>query len=155
MTFGPINTESPFLPITFDFPSLNPEEMAERLPKIYTDISSRLNTREISYYPLNEIQNGQSWFTEGNPQTFRGAFRQVFTFSSTGNIAHNISNITQVNGYGQFTDGTNFYGAIYGSNTSIAGQISFYVTSTNIVILSGVGAPSISSGIIVLDYLKN
>ena len=48
-----------------------------------------------------------------------------------------------------------WYGAVYGSNTAIAGQLSFYITSTQIVILSGAGAPAITSGIIDVEFLVN
>lgn len=56
--------------------------------------------------------------------------------------------------YGTFTDGTNWYGAIYASSTAIVGQVSFYVTPTNIVVLTGAGAPAITSGFINLEWVS-
>ena len=41
------------------------------------------------------------------------------------------------------------------SSVTIAGQVTAYVTPTTIVIQSGAGAPAITSGIVVLDYLLN
>jgi len=40
------------------------------------------------------------------------------------------------------------------TSRAIAGQISFYVDPTNIVILAGVGAPTITSGLIILEWLS-
>ena len=79
-------------------------------------------------------------------------------FTAAGNIPHNL-NLNTLNqftrGFGSFTDGTNFYGVIYGSNVAIAGQVSFYITPTNIVVLSGAGAPAITNGLIVIEWISN
>jgi len=99
--------------------------------------------------------NGESWFITANQK--QEAFRQVYPFTSTANIAHNIKNVVAgqfVRGFGEYTDGTNTYGLIYGSNVAIAGQISFYVTSTNIVFLVGAGAPAVTSGVVVIEWVS-
>lgn len=154
MTFGPSNTNGVFLPTTQYFPE-EEKQFKETLTFVYSDIARRLNDKEIALYDLVELVSGQQWFTAGNPQIKRYAFRQVFTFTTTGTFAHNITGLTQVMAYGEFTDGTNFYGAIYASSVAIAGQVTFFVTPTNIVIQAGAGAPGITSIVIVLDYLKN
>ena len=154
MTFGPVNTNAVFLPTTQYFPE-DPEKFKAVLTFVYSDIARRLNAKEIAIYDLVEVLTGQQWFTPGNPQIKRQAFRKVFTFTGAGAIAHNISSLTQVIGYGQYTDGTNFFGAIHASNVAIAGQVSFFVNATNIVVLAGAGAPAIVSGTIVLEFLKN
>lgn len=150
----PTGSRGPFLPTSQVFP----DDAAQRIivhNENYIDIAQAVNIREIGIYELTEQLNGKQFFNTSNPQQKRFSYRQVFQFSAAGSFAHNIANLTLVLGYGQFTDGTNFYGAIYGSSVAIAGQVSFYVTPTNIVVLSGAGAPVITSGIIVLDYLKN
>lgn len=154
MTYAPSNSESPYLPISYDFNN-EPEVLPSQLNSTYSSIALRLNNREISLYDQQETLTGQKWTNPLNLQVPNQTFRKVFPFTAAGSTAHNISSLTQVLGWGGFTDGTNFYGAIHGSNVAIAGQVSFYVTPTNIVILSGAGAPSITSGIIVLEYLKN
>ncbi len=77
----------------------------------------------------------------------------------TGNIPHglNWSAVSKIShkSYGSYTDGTNWYGVIYASSVAIAGQISFYVTPTNIVIVGGGGAPAITSEYVVLEYISN
>lgn len=132
--------------------------MAIELTKAYIDIANVVNSRVIGTFSTNRPAiNGKSFFiTNARHQ----GLRQVYTFSSTGNIAHGLNNTYSAipyftQSYGSFTDGTNWYGAIYGSNVAIAGQVSFYVTPTNIVVLAGAGAPTITSGIIVLEWISN
>ncbi len=55
--------------------------------------------------------------------------------------------------YGQYTDGTNWYGLIAASNVAIPGQITFHVTPTQIIFVVGAGAPFLTRGNIVLEWL--
>lgn len=153
MTYAPSNSESPFLSNTQRFNE--EEQLPDQLSRMYSNIAYRLNDREIGIYDLVERTTGQKWTDPSNLQVRKETFRKVFSFSATGSIAHNISSLTQVTGYGQYTNGTNFFGVLHSSSVAIAGQVSFYVTPTNLVIISGAGAPAITSGIIVLEYLKN
>lgn len=150
----PIN-QTPYLRTTRLFPEEAPELVAE-LDKMYIDMAEVVNKRVIGIYPTNRPAiNGKSFFITSSKQQ---GLQQLYTFTASGNIPHgiNLSAISQImTGYGSFTDGTNYYGAIYGSNVAIAGQVSFYITPTNIVIQSGAGAPAISKGIIVLEWLGN
>jgi hypothetical protein len=154
MTFSPSNSESPYLTNSQTYSDEEDQRLIQ-LTNRDRDIARYVNIRQIGIYDLNQNISGQQWFTLGNPQVKRNAFRKVFTFTSTGSITHNITGITQCMAYGEYTDGTNFYGLIYGSNTTIAGQVSFYVSPTAIVIAAGAGAPSITSGVVVLEYLLN
>lgn len=154
MSVGPANTQSPYLPINQTF-SEDDKQFLIQITNRDRDMARGVNIREIGIYDLTQVPNGQQYFNPNNVQIKRGAFRKVFTFTATGNIAHGITGLTQVMAYGEFTDGTNFYGAIYASSVAIAGQVTFYVSPTNIVIQAGAGAPSITSGVIVLDYLLN
>lgn len=154
MTFGPNNTLGSFLIINQRF-SEEWEIFLTQITKINADISRAVNIRDIAIYDLKESITGQQWFNPTNVQLKRDGFRQVFTFTGVGNIAHGITNLTLVNGFGEYTDGTNFYGVIYASSVPIAGQVTFFVTPTNITIQAGAGAPPITSGTIVLNYLKN
>lgn len=154
MSVGPVNTNSPFLPINQTF-SEDDEQFLIQITNRDRDIARYLNIRQIGIYDLTQVQNGQQYFNPANAQIKRGAFRKVFTFTAAGNITHGITGLTQVMAYGEYTDGTNFYGAIYASSVAIAGQVTFYVGPTNIVVQAGAGAPGITSGVIVLDYLLN
>lgn len=154
MTFSPSNTLGSFLIINQRF-SDEWETFLTQITKINSDISRGVNIRDIAIYDKVESVTGRQWFNPANTQIKRDAFRQVFTFTAAGNITHNITNLTLVTAYGEYTDGTNFFGAIYGSNVPIAGQVTFFVTPTVITVLAGAGAPAIVSGAIVLNYLKN
>ena len=140
------------------FPQDSPQALSVELDKAYIDIANTVNDRTIGTFAINKSTiNGESWYLLGSNQRKQGQ-RQAYTFTATGNISHtlnfnSLSSFTR--GFGSFTDGTNFYGVIFGSSTAIAGQVSFYITPTNIVVLAGAGAPSITSGIIVVEWIAN
>lgn len=143
-----------FLRTTRAFPK-DLENLTIEIDKAYLDIATAVNYRTISLFPTTKSAvNGESWYLTDNRR--QQGLRQVYPFTATGNIPHgiNLSNKIVSKPSGTFTDGTNWYGAIYGSSTAIAGQISFYVDPTNIVILAGVGAPTITSGLIILEWLS-
>lgn len=149
--------QSPFLRVQRNFPATNLQALSVELDRSYTDIASKMNNRIIGVYPQNyPIAIGESWHVMGEQR--QQSLRQIYTFTGTGNIAHNISftsvSFISPNSYGSFTDGTNWYGAVYASSTAIAAQVSFYVTSTNIVVLAGAAAPSITQGYINLEWVS-
>ena len=109
----------------------------------------------IGIFPINDPAiTGESWFITSQRQQ---TIRKVYTFTTTAAIPHRISNYTGIayftRMWGQFTDGTNWYGLISGSNVAIAGQISFFVDPTNINFLTGAGAPALTKGIIILEWM--
>ena len=84
----------------------------------------------------------------------------MYTFTTTAAMTHTLNSIYTSIPYftrmwGQYTDGTNWYGLIAGSNVAIAGQVSFYVSPTNINFLVGAGAPTVTKGILVLEWMSN
>ena len=145
----------PYLPTSRNFPP-EAQPLTIEVSRAYIDTANAVNNRTISLFPTSRPAiNGESWFLSGNRR--QEAFRQVYSVTSTASIPHGImtANIGQfVRMFGNFTDGTNFYGLIAGSNVAIVGQISFYVTPTNIVFLSGAGAPTLSSGTVVLEWIS-
>jgi hypothetical protein len=149
---------APYLRQQRDFPPDDSKALAVQVDRAYVDIAASVNARTIGLFALNTaVVNGESWFLKGSSQQ-QQALRKVFQFSSAGSFAHgiNFSGVSFISrGFGTYYDGTNYYGVIFGSSTAIAGQISFYVTPTNIVVLSGAGAPSITSGILVLEWVSN
>lgn len=150
--------QSPFLRVQRHFPTDNAQALSIEIDRAYCDTAEKVNSRTIGIYPLNRsVVTGNRWILAGSNEK-QQSLRQVYNFSATGNIPHNISWTTvsfiSPNSYGTFTDGSNWYGAIYGSNTAIAAQVSFYVTSSNIVVLAGAGAPSITNGYINLEWVS-
>lgn len=120
-----------------------------------------INSREISYYPENEIFSGQYYFTAGNPQRFRNVFRKVINIGAlaagaTYNQAHNITDATMFTKiYGScVTDTPDFRNIPYASATVVTNQIEARATSTNLIVVNGATSPNLTSCYIVLEYLK-
>lgn len=149
--------QSPFLREQRQFPNEELRELSNQVDHAYIDIAQKVNARTIGTYAPNfQISTGNRWFLSGS-STSQQTLRQIYMFTAAGNIPHgiNFAAITNIPiGFGDFTDGTNYYGVIYGSSVAIAGQVSFYVTPTNIVVLSGAGAPAIVSGTVVLEWVS-
>ncbi len=139
-----------------------PEELKQltvEVNKAYIDIANTINARTIGIFPVNRPAiTGESWFVDKNKR--QQGFRQVYTFTTTVNIAHGI-NFDEVyafvRNWGEFTDSAtgNWYGLLHGSTIAIAGQRSFYLTPTDIVFLAGAGAPPLTSGQIVLEWISD
>ena len=153
-----IVNQIPYLRTTRDFPE-EMHQLTVELTKSYIDTANAVNNRIISIFPTNRPAiTGESWFLVNNQR--QQSLRQVYTFTAVGSIAHGINwpSVSQISAKsaGSFTDGTNWYGIIYASDVPIAGQLTFYVTPTNIVVLSGGGGvPAITNGTIVLEWLSN
>lgn len=145
----------PYIRIQRKFPD-NSRELIIELDRSYVDTANAINVRSIALFTTNRPTNtGQGWYFQGLNEK-KQSLRQVYLFSAAGNVPHGVPNteyLTFSRCFGFFTDGTNFYGVPFSSNVAIAGQVTFYVNSTNIVILSGAGAPSITSGYIVLEWI--
>jgi len=155
MTTNVVN-QMPYLQTSRNFP-LEAQPLAVEVNKSYVDIANSVNNRMIGLYPTNRPAiNGESWFINDNQR--QQAFRQIYTFTAAGSIPHGINfnsvSFISPKSCGSYTDSTNWYGVIYASSTTITDQVSFYVTSTNIVVQADAGAPSITNGIIVLEWLS-
>lgn len=145
-----------YLRTSREFPQDDINQLSSELSKAYIDTANAVNVRTIGIFPVNKpAVTGETWYlTTSKQQTLR----QVYSFTSTTSIPHGI-NISQIDRftitYGQYTDGTNWYGLIPGTSVAVAGQILFYITSSNIVFVVGAGAPSLTKGNIVLQWLSN
>lgn len=144
-----------YLRTTWRFP-LEPTELRDELDRGYLAISNCVNARVIGIFNVNKpALTGEAWYLIQNKK--QEGLRQAYTFTTTAAINHtiNVSNISRfTRAYGEFTDGTNWYGLISGSNVAIAGQISFYITPTQIVFLVGAGAPALTLGTVVLEWIS-
>lgn len=149
-----IVNQQPYLKTSREFPT-DIDNLVFELNKSYIDIANAVNNRTISIFPKNKVAiTGEKYFLNNNGQQ---TLRQVYTFTSTAPIIHSLQ-LPEIDyftsPFGSFTNGTNWYGLIYGSNVAIAGQISFYITPTQIVFLVGAGAPVLTKGIIVLEWMS-
>lgn len=147
--------EAPFLRSSWDFPSDNSQVLAVQVSRSYLAIANNMNARTIGIFPETApTSTGESWVLSGQPLSGQ---RQIYPFTAVSSIPHglNVQTISYfTNCFGSFTDGTNWYGVLFSGSTTIAGQVSFYITNTNIVIQSGAGAPSVTSGIICLEWIS-
>lgn len=161
MTFGPTNSIGPYLQQNVTF-SEDEEQRLLQHTSVNANVARAVNLREISIYQLSEISNGQQFFTAGNPQSNRYAFRKVFNIGpiatgATSTTAHGITQetiFTRI--YGTcVTDVVDYRPIPYSSTVALNQQISLTITGTNIVIVNGAASPNITSCIVVLEYLKS
>jgi len=147
---------SPYLRTSRSFPE-DLHEISIEINKAYIDIALCVNQRTIGIFPSNKpCNNGETWYFDSNGR--HQGFRQIYTFTSFNPIPHGLDFIninTFSRNYGEYTDGTNWYGLISGTSVLIPGQVVFYVTPTNIVFVQNGTQPTITKGILVLEWLSN
>lgn len=146
----------PFLRTSRSFPE-DPHQLTVEVNRAYVDIANSVNSRIIGVFSDNvSVQTGETWTIKGRNYK---SFRQIFPFTSAASIVHNINfrgvYFVSPRSYGVYTNGTNYFGVIFGSGNTITGQTSFFVTPTNIIIRMDVAAPAITSGFIDLEWLSN
>ena len=147
---------SAYLRTSREFPEDDIRLLSIQVDKSYIDIANAVNNRIIGIFSRDKPSiTGESYFINNGVR--QQTLRQIYTFETTASIDHGISVVipnqfTQC--YGSYTDGTNNYGLFFTTSTAIAGQITFYLTSTQIVFNLGAGAPSLTSGRIVLEWLS-
>src|SRR5271165_3974619 len=138
MTNQIINSSN-YLRTSREFPE-DIHQLSVEVNKTYIDIANVVNNRTIGIFPTSaRAQNGEIWYLPKNTK-FTG-LRRVYPFTTAGNIPHglNIDGLIFTKCSGSYTDGTNWYGAYFASDTIVAAQVTFYITPTNIVIQSGAG----------------
>ena len=158
--------QNPYLRTSREFPT-DAYLLSVEVNRIYTDISTSINSRIIGIFPTTRSANtGQAWYLKSNKK--QEGYRQAYNFTPVAGVLADIAlgfklaSIGQItNGWGSYTDGTNVYGLIFASNVAIAGQISFYIvldgTSTRsdlIRFIQGGGSPVITQGTLVLEWIS-
>ncbi len=152
-----IVNQASYLRTSRNFPEDDMHKLSVEINRSYLDIANAVNSRTISIFPTNRpVVNGESWFFNNQRQQ---AFRQIYPFTAAGNVPHGInfssvSQFTKCSGSYTTSAGTMWFGAIYSSSVGIAGQVTFYVTATNIVIVQDATAPVIGKGTIVLEWIS-
>lgn len=162
MSFGPANSLAPFLQTSRHFPVENMQELGRVLNQMYTEIATFTNTHEIGKYEPQEILTGQQWFTAANNQKKRSAYRKVITVGAiaagaTANIAHGITGIVRVIDLsGVVTNAVPDWRPMpYAASAAGNDFITLRATAANIIIDVGAGSPAVTSGYVVIEYLKN
>lgn len=151
-----------FVPTYRQFPVKDPENLEKQLVNFHLQSNSAINQRTIGTFPLHVTgqtdfgPNGELWFPLSGSTKPRNGFRLVVQVSDSAlTVAHNISQINQLTRlYGAFYDGTAWWPLPYVDVTAANNQINVKVTSTNVVVTKGGGAPpSIASGVVVVEFL--
>ena len=152
MTTNIIN-QTAYLRTTRNFPE-DLHQLTVEVNKDHVDIANVVNARTIGLFPVNFAAiDGESWFLDNARQQ---GFRQVYQITSFAAIPHNlnldnISFFTRIYGVGFVS---NIYYPIPYANPIANGDISIYVDNTNIIFGTGVASPTITKGIIILEWIS-
>ncbi len=156
------------LPISVELPRDDNELLVEILELLYKRIANSVNTKVGALYNLQEIASFGQYFTPaatvaltGNAFAYRDVYRKTFEIGAiaagaTLTTAHGITGLVALTTvYGAcITDVVDYRPIPYASATAVNTQISVRVDATNFIIVNGAAAPGITSGSLVIEYLK-
>jgi hypothetical protein len=160
------NNPAPFLSQHEVFPE-DYKEFLVKITNLYTQISTAMNSRDISTYDLQQIANGQQFFsTSAYPGSLRSGYRQVYVIPSSslplaaGGLASFPHGITVTSStlftriYGTAVTSVPYYIPLPYTDAALAtNQVGLYLDGTNIYVQNGSTAETITSGIVVLEYV--
>jgi hypothetical protein len=152
---------APYLRTSREFPFHDVKELAFEINKAYVDIANDVNNRVIGIFPVTRPAiTGESWFLKGNQK--QQTFRQVYNISANAGAPVNTDHMINLNSisaisrsFGSFTDGTNWYGLIFGGFAGAVGQIVYAIDVSQIVFFKDAGSPNFVSGFVVIEWLSN
>lgn len=159
-TYLPVNSLAFQIPENIVF-SRDYDQFLLQITDLFQKIARASNAKDIGIYPLTEILNGHQFFDTANAQSYKRVYRKAFSFGAiaagaTLNIAHGSTFVQLTRAYGTcITNVVDYRPIPYVSVAATNAQIELQVTGANIVIINGAASPNITSGIIVLEYLKN
>lgn len=153
MTTNIVN-QMPYLRTSREFPE-DVSRLAFQCNKSYVDIATTVNARTIGLFPTTRPAiTGESWFLTGNRR--QQSLRQIYNITSYAAVDHGINFesvafFTVIRAIGFATPN---YFPIPFINAGTA-TVGIYVTPTQIIFIPGVGAPVLTSGIVILEWLSN
>ncbi len=145
---------------SIDYPATDRPDFIDILTLDRKRIVDSLNTKEGALYLLDEIANFKQYFTLGNPQVNRNAYRKTFdmvslnggpigpgaTVSQPHNIIGLLETVIIYAGVTSTADPTfNFFSVMYPYA---------YLTTTNVVFVNPLGS-IVNRCSLVAEYLKN
>lgn len=153
-----VSNPSSFLRTSRNFPSADVKQLSVEVDKAYIDIANAVNACIKGKFATTvPTITGESWFLVGNQR--QQSLRQVYPLTSTAAFAtfnHGLS-IQSPDQFkrcwGSYTDGTGAYGIVWATNQTVPGIITFHVTSTQVIFHVGAGAPALTSGTVILEWL--
>jgi hypothetical protein len=149
----PVSNKVPYIRNFRKFPTDDKESLATELTRGWIETANAVNQRVIGIISTDPTINGKSYYFNG--QKFQ-AINQLFPISDSSlTITHGISSFSQITiQSGWFTDGTIWYPLPYIDVTNVTNQVKVTTTSTQILVVKGASAPSISSGFVLLEWLQ-
>ncbi len=153
---------SPFVPNFRQFPTQDAHNLERQLVNFHIQHSNAINNRTISTFPLHQVgfndavPNGERWFPATGKTVQQDGQRLIVQISDSSlTITHNIPLINMVTRlYGTFFDGTNWWPLPYVDVTAVNNQIGVRVTSTQLIVTKGAGAPpAVVSGVAVIEWV--
>lgn len=150
--------QSPYMREQRKFPTDDLKALSFQVDTSYTDIARNVNQRTIGNYAINfSLVTGEKYYLAGSslPQQ---VLRQVYLFTTTAPIPHGINPNTVAyftSCYGSYYDFVgNSYGVIFATSTAITGQLTFYITPTDIIFVNGGIPAAIVGGILILTWIS-
>lgn len=156
---------TPFLVQTRQFP-LNEKEFPNTMAKVYYDIASAVNSREISIYETFQTNTGQRWFNTGDPTNKLQAFRTCYVLPSIANGVNSIPVSMVLDTNTQFV---NIYGTANSPSTGFSIPLPYVNVTTpgdeielrvnwntsSIEIVTSTANWTTFSAIVVLEYIED
>jgi len=145
---------TPFLRVSRSFPTES-EDLSQEVDRTYVDLANAINDRTIGIFSVNRSSvTGESWFITSRKQQTQ---RQLYPITGPGSYPHGLDfskmvGFTRIYGTGFATP--NWYPLPYVDASAATDQIQIVVDSDEIVITAGGGAPVITSGFVVLEWLS-
>lgn len=147
------------------------EEARQFLVEHLKKISNAVNVREIGFFLDEELLSGKQFIptaamsgsNSSNSQQFRSILRKVIDFgalpnAATKNVAHGITfdtNFTLMQLYGAATAPGTLTAIPLPYASNIANEpITLFLTSTNVVVRTGINYSSYTRTFIVIEYIQ-
>jgi hypothetical protein len=156
MTATPAGGNTPFLP-SFRNLSVDDEQFRIVVSQWLTQAAYCVNVKQFGHYELVELLAGQQFSVANDAQKKRPVFRIIFYINPSNlTFNHGITGITLfTNIYGVITTSTAWYPLPLVDVVNVTNQIAINVTTTQVIITPGATAPTITGGVVVLEYVKN
>ena len=158
MTFQPLNTTgNTYVPTYRNFQQ-DEEELKLLLASSYTNLATSLNLKINGVFDVVEVQTGSQYNDPLDPQNKKFSFRKMFYIDPAAlTFNHDITDAVLYTAiYGTLITATpDFRPLPYVDVVNITNQTGIRVNATQVIISNGAGAPAITGGIVVLEYLKN
>lgn len=159
MSFAPDFSTGNFVPENYVIPD-EPEKLKEFLKRTLEEHSRFINRKDMGQYETVEVQVNQT-FPGTTPQDKRQIYRKILTFGAlaiggTAIVPHGVTGITDFTRiFGTCITAADNRPIPYVSVAAANQGIEVLRIGANIVVRNGGAAPAITSGRIIIEFMKN